>query len=101
MNSLADRPGLVRVALLGLLALVVLGADLPEIHDHAAGAPGLYNEDCPLVRLALPTWGLPALAEPTLPRPDPLPDTGPPPALAWPSATVRWAYAPRAPPTNA
>jgi len=32
-----------------VLALLLLG-DLPAVHDH--GKPGLYNEDCPLARLA-------------------------------------------------
>jgi hypothetical protein len=38
-------------ALVGLvLALLVVG-DLPVVHDH--DAPGLYNEECPLARLAI------------------------------------------------
>jgi hypothetical protein len=78
MNPLADRPWSVRAALLGFLALVVLSAELPELHNHDAGTPGLYSEDCLLARLALPSWGLPALAPPTLPQPDALPDPDPP-----------------------
>jgi hypothetical protein len=100
MKSPADRPWWVRAALLGLLALVVVGVELPEIHDHT-GTPGLYSEDCPLARLALPSWGLPALASPTIPQPDALPDPGPPPTVASPSAAGRWAFAPRAPPATA
>jgi hypothetical protein len=101
MKRSADRPWLVRAALLGVLAVVLLGAELPEIHEHAAGTPGLYNEDCPLARLALPSWGLPALAPPDLPEPDPLPDPGSPRAVASPSTAARWACAPRAPPATA
>jgi hypothetical protein len=92
---------LARAALLAVLALVVLGAELPEIHEHGANTLGLYNEDCPLARLAVPSWGLPALAPPSLPQPDALPDPGPPLACASSSAAARWALAPRAPPTTA
>jgi hypothetical protein len=101
MTRLAGRPWLVRAALLGLLALVVLGAELPEIHEHGVGTSGLYNEDCPLARLAVPSWGLPALTPPTLPQPDALPDPGPARAFGAPSAPVRGAFAPRAPPATA
>jgi hypothetical protein len=100
MKSHADRPWWVRAALLGLLALVVVGVELPEIHDHT-GNPGLYSEDCPLARLALPSWGLPALASPTVPQPDALPDPGPLPPVASPSTAGRGAFAPRAPPATA
>jgi hypothetical protein len=101
MKPSADRPWVVRAALLGVLALVVLGAELPEIHDHDTGTPGLYSEDCLLARLAVPSWGLPALAPPTVPQPEALPDPGPPLASASPSAMARWASAPRAPPATA
>jgi hypothetical protein len=100
MNPLADRPWSVRAALLGFLALVVLSAELPELHNHDAGTPGLYSEDCLLARLALPSWGLPALAPPTLPQPDALPDPDPPRTVASPSGAVRSAFAPRAPPAT-
>ena len=85
-------------ALVGLiLALLVVG-DLPVVHDHAA--PGLYNEECPLARLAT-----------TSPRasvsqdPDPFPlaytpeavPTAPPVVLAPFSAA---SFAPRAPPSK-
>src|SRR5262249_43511334 len=47
MNSQARRTV---GAMLGLvLALLVVG-DLPVVHDHAAS--GLYNDECPLARLA-------------------------------------------------
>jgi hypothetical protein len=100
MSLPADRPWPVRAAFLGLLALVVLGAELPEIHEHSAGTPGLYSEDCPLARLALPSWGLPTIVPPTAPQPDVLPEPGPPPAVALPAAAARWALAPRAPPAT-
>jgi hypothetical protein len=100
MKPPADRPWFVRATLLGVLALVVLGAELPEIHEHGGSTPGLYNEDCPLARLAVPSWGMPALAPPTLPQPEVLPDPGLPPTIAAPSAAARWAFAPRAPPAT-
>jgi hypothetical protein len=101
MKPPADRPWVVRAALLSALALVVLGAELPEIHAHSANTPGLYNEDCPLARLAVPSWGLPALAPPTVPQPEALPDPRPRLAFASPSATVLWAFSSRAPPATA
>jgi hypothetical protein len=85
-------------ALVGLiLALLVVG-DLPVVHDH--GAPGLYNEECPLARL-----------DTTSPRtsvsqdPDPFPlactpeavPTAPPVVLA-PFSPA--SFAPRAPPSK-
>jgi hypothetical protein len=101
MSPRGGRPWLARAARLGLLALVVLGAELPEIHEHGVSTPGLYNEDCPLARLAVPSWGLPALTPPTLPQPDALPDPGPALAFASPSTAVPRAFAPRAPPATA
>jgi len=35
---------------LGLVMALLVAGDLPVVHDHAA--PGFYNEDCPLARLA-------------------------------------------------
>ena len=101
MKPPADRPWWVRAALPILVALVVLGVELPELHNHDAGTPGLYSEDCLLARLAVPSWGLPAVAPPALPEPEALPDSGPPPTVASPSAEARWASAPRAPPATA
>ena len=37
-------------ALVGLALVLLLLDDLPVVHDHAK--PGLYNEECPLARLA-------------------------------------------------
>jgi hypothetical protein len=100
MKFSGARPWLVR-ALLGALALVVLGTELPEIHAHGTSTPGLYSEDCLLARLALPSWGLPAIAPPTVPQPDALPNPGPSPTVVVPATTDRWASAPRAPPATA
>jgi hypothetical protein len=36
--------------LVGLLLVLLALSDLPEVHNH--DAPGLYNEECPLARLA-------------------------------------------------
>ena len=101
MKHPADRPWLVRAALLALLALVVFSTEIPEIHNHDAGTPGLYSEDCPLARLAIPSWGLPALARPILFRPEAFPDPGPPRADTSPSEAARCPFAPRAPPATA
>jgi hypothetical protein len=98
MKSSGVRRWWVR-ALLGALALVVLGTELPEIHEHGTSTPGLYSEDCLLARLALPSWGLPAIAPPTVPQPDALPNPGPSPTVVAPSATDRWASSPRLSPT--
>jgi hypothetical protein len=37
-------------ALVGLILGLLIVGDLPIVHDH--GTPGLYNEECPLARLA-------------------------------------------------
>jgi hypothetical protein len=36
------------------LILALFATDLPVVHAHANGHPGLYNEECPLGRLATP-----------------------------------------------
>jgi hypothetical protein len=100
MKHPADRPSPVRAALLLLVALVLLGTDIPEIHDHHAGIPGLYNEECPLARLAVPSWVLPALAPPILLQPEALSDPGPPRTVASLSAAGGCPFAPRAPATS-
>jgi hypothetical protein len=89
-----------RVALLGFLVLAVLGAELPDVHAHQAETPGFYNEECPLARLAVPGWGLPALVPDTLPQPGPVSDPAPPLALVQPAGPARPAFAPRAPPAT-
>jgi hypothetical protein len=91
---------LMRVALLGLLGLAVLGAELPDVHTHDAETPGLYNEECPLVRLAVPAWGLTALARDTLPEPDPASDPAAAPTPGDLPAAPRPAFAARAPPAS-
>ena len=89
-----------RVALLGFLVLAVLGAELPDVHVHQAETPGFYNEECPLARLAVPGWGLPALVPDTLLQPDPVSGPASPPALVQPAGPARLAFAPRAPPAT-
>ena len=86
-------------ALLALLALAVIGAEIPDVHAHDGETPGLYNEECPLARLAVPGWGLPALAPDTLPQPDPVSDPAAAPAPADRPAAPRTAFAARAPPS--
>jgi hypothetical protein len=85
-------------ALLGFLVLAVLGTELPGVHLHSAETPGLYNEECPLARLAIPGWSLPALARETLGQADPVSDPAPSLPLVQPERPARSAFAPRAPP---
>ena len=100
MTLLGDRSVVVRAALLGLLAIVLLAAEIPEVHDHAGTTPGLYNEDCPLGRLATLSWALAAEASDPLPQPDPACEPAPPPIPAEPCAAAPPAFAPRAPPVT-
>jgi hypothetical protein len=88
-----------RVVLLGLLGLAVLGTELPDVHTHDAETPGFYNQECPLARLGVPGWGLPALARETLPQPDPHTDPASPRAYAQAARATQSPFAPRAPPT--
>ena len=67
LKLLADRSGWLRATLLVLLLAVFLGAEIPEVHDHHADTPGLYNEECPLARLAVLTWGIPVVAADSIP----------------------------------
>jgi hypothetical protein len=100
MKSFAVRSGPLRAALLGLLASILLGTGIPEIHNHNANTAGFYSEQCPLARLAVPGWGLTAVAPDPLTQPDAIPALDLPPASAEPSA-LRPAFAPRAPPSVA
>jgi hypothetical protein len=47
-----------------LLVLALAATDLPVVHEHDSGAAGIYNEACPLARLAAPPTGAPAGADP-------------------------------------
>lgn len=100
MKRLADRSGWLRATLLGLLLVVFLGAEIPEVHDHDADIAGLYNEECPLARLAVPAWGVPAVAADTLSQPDPAPDPAAAPSPVDLPAALRTGFAPRAPPAS-
>jgi hypothetical protein len=78
-----------------LLAALVLG-DLPEVHDH--DAPGLYNEECPLARLAAPLPGVSAARAIDLPILGSTPHPAPVhPPVAWCGSSLR-PFEPRAPP---
>jgi hypothetical protein len=85
--------------LVGLLLAVFVLSDLPEVHDH--DAPGLYNEECPLARLAAPAPGVStdrATHAPLLgPAPNP---TVVRPAAAWSGSSLD-AFESRAPPRPA
>jgi hypothetical protein len=70
------------------LALVLFGAELPVVHEHRGSTAGIYNEECPLERLAMapggavladaPDAGVPLLGLPVPPAPGaPAPATRP------------------------
>lgn len=61
--------------LFGLLLALLVAGSVPTVHGH--DGPGLYDEECPLVWLAVmkpgvPFPSVPALA-PLAPAPDPVP----------------------------
>ena len=87
-------------ALVVFLVLVVLGADLPNAHSHDAGTPGLYNEQCLLVRLAVPTWSVPALTPAALTHTDAVSDLVPPTVFVESARPARAGFSPRAPPAT-
>jgi hypothetical protein len=72
-----------------VLALVLVGTELPVVHAHGGRTAGLYNEECSLERLATAPAAavlgdaldagapLPALPVPPAPG-DPAPETRPP-----------------------
>ena len=81
---------------LAMVLLLLLG-DLPVVHDH--GKPGLYNEECPLARLAAggPRASLSSSPDPMvlLRAPEALP-TAP---RAVPTQVSPASFDPRAPPS--
>lgn len=85
-------------ALVGLALVPLLLGDLPVVHDHAT--PGLYNEECPLARLATlrPRACLSS-------RPDPMvllraPEALPVAPHAAPTRVSPLSFDPRAPPAR-
>jgi hypothetical protein len=52
-----------------VVALAVFAVDLPVVHDHETGNPGIFDEDCPLERLAAGTGSGVASPRPDLQRP--------------------------------
>jgi hypothetical protein len=84
-------------ALLGvLLAGVVLAVDLPVIHGH--DQDGLYNQDCPLARLAAGVSRGPSADAMAAPRPLPVCEVVSLPPRAAPAPPLVAASASRAPP---
>jgi hypothetical protein len=82
--------------LLGVLLAVVVLGDLPVVHAH--DAPGLYDEDCPLERLAgaPPQVSLPQTL--LLPLPVSAPEAVPTRPLAATGGALFAAFDSRAPP---
>jgi hypothetical protein len=91
---LTRRAGAVSLA----LVLALVATDLPVVHAHGGAHAGLYNEECPLGRLATPPSAV--LAD-TSPPPNTLgPALDPPlvaPAAATPSRLLD-SHGARAPP---
>ena len=80
-----------------LLTAVLLG-DLPEVHTH--DAPGLYDEDCPLVRLAAAGPRVPLPRPPDFPLPASAVAVVPAPPVVRVVAVPRVPFEPRAPPVQ-
>src|SRR4029077_5047926 len=63
-------------ALVALVLALLAASDLPVVHDHEA--PGLYNEECPLARLATTSPQVSASPSPGLFLPARAPEAVPP-----------------------
>jgi hypothetical protein len=82
--------------LLGFVLAVVVVGDLPVVHAHQA--PGVYDEDCPLERLAAAAPPVPLSSAPAVPQPARALESVPTGVV---TATARLPFAsfePRAPP---
>jgi hypothetical protein len=80
-----------------LLITVFLG-DLPEVHGH--DAPGFYDEDCPLARLAAAGPRVPLPQPPDVLLPAPAVHPVPAPPVVAVAAVPRVSFDPRAPPAQ-
>jgi hypothetical protein len=85
-------------ALAGLVLVLLVVGDLPVVHDHEE--PGIYNEECPLARLATtcPRASLSSTPDPALlvRAPETLPVASRGVLTAFSSAS----FDPRAPPSD-
>jgi len=88
-----------RSALLIFLLLALVGADAPAIHSHDATSPGIYNEECPLARLAVPAWARLAAAPEPIIQLAPVPSPALMPSVAELGSPVPPSFGPRAPPS--
>jgi hypothetical protein len=88
-----------RVAALSLaLVLALVATDLPVVHAHGGGTVGLYNEECPLGRLATPPSAVLADASPPVSVLGPSPDQGPSAPADLPASEPLDSHGARAPP---
>ena len=81
-----------------LLALAVLAADVPVVHQHTGSEPGLFNEECPLARLAAGTGARALAPVPDLPGPAPAVNVALPAWTPVPASLPLLALGARAPP---
>ena len=82
--------------LFGLLVVLLLAVGVPAVHAHQG--PGLYDEECPLVWLALPRPGAPVTAVPTVGPPAGVPDPVSEFVVTGPAPASLASFDPRAPP---
>jgi hypothetical protein len=81
-----------------VVVLAVLASDLEVVHDHASTEPGLYNEECPLARLATGAGTVVLSDPPAAAGPLPARDTALPATGVAPPEVEAWSDAPRGPP---
>jgi len=82
--------------LLGFVLAVVVISDLPAVHAHEA--PGLYDEDCPMERLAAPAPSVSLPQALDVPAPVPAPDPVPTVPVTASVGVAFASFEPRAPP---
>jgi hypothetical protein len=88
-----------RLALLWLLVFVV-ATEVPVLHAHDAEGAALYNEECPLTRLATAPPGTTPAPAVQVSAPESVPAAFRPPRPIAPAGPAAPAFAPRAPPSG-
>jgi hypothetical protein len=82
----------------GLVFVLCVAGGVPTVHDH--DTPGLYNEDCPLLCLAVTRPGVTLPSVPAMAPLTPAPDLVPPVrALGFTDVSLA-SFDPRAPPPH-
>jgi hypothetical protein len=95
-NAGSPSPGWCRGLLLAVVLTLLVASDLPVVHAH--DAPGFYDEDCPLERLASVTRFVPLPSAPDVPHPAPAVDSVPTGVLSAAARVPCASFEPRAPP---